>query len=252
METLPTRIGVLVPSLDPVVEHDLQRFLPAAASFHVGRLPQSPQGKTATDEGLTRMCDSAPEAARPLAELGAKLILFCCTSASFFRGYGADRALAAQIQDAVGVPALTTSTAVAEVLSALDVQRAFMVTPYRREVNQREQAFFNAHGVEIPAFTSFECQHSHDIDKVTPAEIVARVLENRTAIEACEAVFVSCTALRSMETIERLERELDRPVVTSNAATLWSALARLELDASAVPGGRLFRLPTTTGPVPVA
>ena len=29
METLPTRIGVLVPSLDPVVEHDLQRFLPA-------------------------------------------------------------------------------------------------------------------------------------------------------------------------------------------------------------------------------
>ena len=30
METLPTRIGVLVPSLDPVVEHDFQRFLPAA------------------------------------------------------------------------------------------------------------------------------------------------------------------------------------------------------------------------------
>ena len=70
MQTLPTRIGVLVPSLDPVVEHDFQRFLPAAASFHIARLDQPTTAKPANDESLTRMCDLAPERARSLADLG--------------------------------------------------------------------------------------------------------------------------------------------------------------------------------------
>ena len=152
MHTLPVRIGVLMPSLDPVVEHDFQRFLPAAASFHVARLDQPATARPASDESLTRMCDQAPERARPLADLGAELILFCCTSASFFRGFGWDRELAGRIEAATGVPALTTSSAVAEAFAALGVRRAFMVTPYPRSINEREQAFFNAHGVEIPAF----------------------------------------------------------------------------------------------------
>ena len=42
-----------------------------------------------------------------------------------------------------------------------------MVTPYPGAVNEREQAFFRAGGVDIAAFTSFECRHSHEIDKVT-------------------------------------------------------------------------------------
>ena len=116
-----------------------------------------------------------------------------------------------------------------------------MVTPYGRSINEREQAFFNAHGVEIPAFTAFECEHSHDIDKVTPSAIVERVLAHRAAIDNCDGVFVSCTALRSMETVEHLEAELDKPVVTSNASALWAALRRLNIDGHDVPAGRLYR-----------
>ena len=242
MHTLPVRIGVLVPSLDPVVEHDFQRYLPGSASFHVARLDQSITGRPATDESLAAMCAQAPERAQSLADLGAELILFCCTSASFFRGFGWDRELAGRIEAAVGVPALTTSSAVAEALAALGVRRAFMVTPYPRAVNERERAFFDAHGVEIPAFTSFECAYSHDIDKVTPGAIVERVLAHRAAIDDCAGVFVSCTALRAMETVEHLEAALDKPVVTSNASALWAALRRLDIDATGVPGGRLYRL----------
>ena len=243
MQTLPARIGVLVPSLDPVVEHDFQRFLPAAASFHVARLDQPIDSRPGNDTSLTRMCDQAPELAQPLADLGAELILFCCTSASFFKGFGWDRELAGRIEAAVGVPALTASSAVAEAFAALGIRRAFMVTPYGRSTNAREQAFFNAHGVEIPAFTSFECRHSRDIDKVTPDAIVERVLAHRAAIDDCDGVFVSCTALRAMETVdvEHLEAELDRPVVTSNASALWAALRRLDIDGHGVPAGRLYR-----------
>ena len=252
MQTLPTRIGVLVPSLDPVVEHDFQRFLPASASFHVARLEQAATARPARDESLARMCDQAPERAQPLADLGAELILFCCTSASFFKGLGWDRELARRIEEVVGVPALTTSSAVAEAFAALGVRRAFMVTPYPRSANEREQVFFSDHGVEIPEFTSFECEHSHDIDQVTPGAIVERVLAHRAAIDACDGVFVSCTALRAMETVDHLEAELDKPVITSNASALWAALRRLDIDGYGVPAGRLFRRATKADPARAA
>ena len=250
MQTPPVRIGVLVPSLDPVVEHDFQRFMPAAASFHVVRLDQSASSTPANDESLARMCDQAPERARPLADLGAELVMFCCTSGSFLEGFGWDRELARRIEEVAGVPALTTSSAVAEALAALGVRRAFMVTPYPRAANERERAFFNAHGVEIPAFASFECARSRDIDKVTPDAIVERVLAHRAAIDDCDGVFVSCTALRAMETVEHLEAELDRPVVTSNASALWAALRRLDVDGHDVPAGRLFRTEAEPGSAP--
>ena len=51
---------------------------------------------------------------------------------------------------------------------------------------------------------------------------------------------MSCTALRAMETVEHLEAELDKPVVTSNASALWAALRRLDIDGCGVPAGRLY------------
>lgn len=52
------------------------------------RLTQPIESETVAEESLTRMCDAAPDAARPLADLGVRLVVFCCTSASFFKGYG--------------------------------------------------------------------------------------------------------------------------------------------------------------------
>lgn len=52
-----------------------------------------------------------------------------------------------------------------------------------------------------------------------------------------DGVFVSCTNYRTFEVMDRLEADLDKPVVTSNQATLWDVLGELGVDASShVPG----------------
>ena len=60
-------------------------------------------------------------------------------------------------------------------------------------------------------------------------------------------LFLTCTGLRSVDVVETLERELDRPVITSNSTALWLALARLGVDMSKVKAGRLFRLRPDVG-----
>lgn len=56
-----------------------------------------------------------------------------------------------------------------------------------------------------------------------------------------QAIFISCTNLRTLEIIESLEKKLGKPMVTSNSASLWKML-RVIQDPRAIPGaGRLFR-----------
>ena len=56
-----------------------------------------------------------------------------------------------------------------------------------------------------------------------------------------EALFISCSNLRTLDIIDALERESGKPVVTSNQAAMWGTLRKIG-DKRAVPGaGRLFR-----------
>ena len=39
-----------------------------------------------------------------------------------------------------------------------------------------------------------------------------------------EAIFISCTGLHTFEIIDSLEQDLQKPVITSNQATIWNLL----------------------------
>jgi maleate isomerase len=54
-----------------------------------------------------------------------------------------------------------------------------------------------------------------------------------------EAVFVSCTNLPTYDVIAKLEAELDKPVLTANQVTIWSALVLAGRTAIG-PGQRLL------------
>ena len=218
------RLGVLVGDTDPIVEFDLQRFLPRHVSFHVGRLDMPSDARLAAADSSQMMCDCAPHAARKVAAAEVDFFIFACTSASFLHGDGWDRQVAQSITDATGVPATTTATAVADALEAIGARRIFMATPYSQEVNAREVAFLGRHGVEVSRQLSFGCTKSRDVSHVPVDRIRDRLLAQGAEISKAGALFVSCTMLRAMEIAEWLEEKLGVPVVTSNSAAMWAML----------------------------
>ncbi|HEU4362939.1 MAG TPA: Asp/Glu/hydantoin racemase, partial [Mycobacterium sp.] len=44
-----------------------------------------------------------------------------------------------------------------------------------------------------------------------------------------EAIFVSCTNLRTYDIIDPLEKMLGKPILTANQLTMWACLGRMEL-----------------------
>ena len=242
------RIGLLIPAADPMSEADFHRHLPSGLTFHATRLYESETSTASTLDNLDELVGSAPQAAKLVALIDPELIVFCCTSASLYKGSGWDKEVAKMITDATGIPATTTSTSVVEAHKALGLNDVFMITPYRDLTNRLEAEFLKAHGVEVTEFTSFHCDRSKDLGNVTCEQILEKALENRATIEDAGGLFISCTALPAFEMIEYLEAKLGVPVVSSNQATLWNTLNILKVDSSRIPGGRLFRLADTHRP----
>jgi len=55
-------------------------------------------------------------------------------------------------------------------------------------------------------------------------------------------LFISCTNFRAIEVIGLLERETEKPVVTSNQAGLWCALRSLGITDPLAGYGRLLEI----------
>jgi maleate isomerase len=236
------RVGVLVGDADPLVEFDLQRFLPPTVAFHVGRLDMPRTPKLSASESLKMMVEAAPRAALKVALAEPEFFLFACTSASFFAGPGHDHDAAESITRATGLTAVSTATAVIEALKALKVNRVFLATPYPEETNRLEIEFLARWGVEVREQFSFGCSLSREVSRIAPRCVRETILTRAPQIRAAGALFVSCTMLRALEVSEDLEKALEVPVVTSNSAAIWTILRRLEIPTGSVRCGRLFRL----------
>ena len=55
-----------------------------------------------------------------------------------------------------------------------------------------------------------------------------------------EALFVSCTALPVLNIINKLEKKLNKPVVSSNQALIWDSLMIISENNNVTGFGKLF------------
>ncbi|MFQ5774960.1 MAG: aspartate/glutamate racemase family protein [Kiloniellaceae bacterium] len=228
------RIGLMVPTGNSVMEPEFNRMAPDGVSVHANRVYL----KDVTPQSLAGMEAHAAESARGLASIRIGVLAFGCTSGSFVGGKGYDEKLIRLMEDATGIPATTTTTAVVRALRLIGVRRIALATPYSDEVTALEARFLEDHGFEVTRRAAGGIVEVADIQECEPhaAYDSARAVDNDRA----EAVFISCTGLRTLEIIERLEADLGKPVVTSNQATFAESLRILGVREVRPGFGSLF------------
>ena len=235
------RIGVMVPSTNTTCEADFNMVVPRDVTVHGHRLWMT---NDATGDGAyERMNDEIETGARYLATGKVDVIAYGCTTGSFYRGPGWDREMLALITRAAGVPAVATTPSVVEALRAFGARRLSVATPYPEWNNERLRAYLEAQGFEVlnvegePRAAAAGNQGINDQPPESVVEFAARVCRPEA-----DALLCSCTAWRSVEAVDALERRTARPVVTSNQATIWAALRALGVDHAVRGFGRLFAL----------
>ena len=232
------RFGVLAPPGNTALERELPPLLPAGVVSNHNRL--SRPGASITADSLLRMAESIERAAHDLAQAYPEIILYGCTSGSFLAGIGREAEVAQRIADLARIPAVTTSTAVIAALRALKARKIFLATPYPDDINLHEIAFLEHYGIAVSKWDAFRCQTSEAIREVSSEQVRDLVLRHRDEIKGCDAVFISCTNLLAIDQIPHLERELDKPVMSSNQASLWAVLRHMDIDTRGIAAGHLL------------
>lgn len=227
-----TRLGVVVPSSNTTVETELSAVLPADVSLHVARMPLE---RVTVDE-LDAMADDAESAAGRLADASVDVVAYACTTGSLLHGPGFDTELEDRLAAAADAPAVATARSVLRAFDVLDAETIAPVTPYTDDLNEREVDFLAAEGVSVASVDGRGIESNLEIGGLTGADARTQVLHAVDDPDSVDAVFVSCTNYATFDVSASLEAELDVPVVSSNAATLWDALATIETATTPVPG----------------
>jgi maleate cis-trans isomerase len=179
---------------------------------------------------MNRMNDEIEAGARYLATAKVDVIAYGCTTGSFFRGPGWDREMIELMQRAAGVPAVATTPSVVEALRSFGARKISVATPYPEWNNQKLRAYLEAMGFEVlnvDAEPHAARAGNQGINDQEPEVIVE--FATRACRPEADALLCSCTAWRSVEAVDELERRTGKPVVTSNQANIWAALRKLGL-----------------------
>lgn len=214
-------IGLVYIASSWVMEADFINLAPPGVLTHT---TQVSLGGAVTVENLSKVGDQAVEGARRLAEAPVDSVILGCTSGSFIKGLGYDQEIIRRMREAAGrdVPTTTTATAVVEALRTLGARKVSVATPYPDAVNQRAIAFLEANGFKVTNLVGLGINDDPTINR-QPLEKVYALTKQADTSDA-DVAFISCTAFRSVDIIDALEKDLGKPVISSNQASFWHAL----------------------------
>ena len=213
------RIGLVALSNDYVMERDFMNMRPSDdVAIFTSRIANTPD---CTVETLQIMAPHITEATALLVPEGRlDVVAYGCTSGTAVLGFDKVQSL---IQAArPGIACATPMTASIQALNQLKANRIAVLTPYVDDVNSEIARYITEQGKIICSFSSFKIAENEQMAKLSPQSIYKAALAADR--DDADALFISCTAIRAVEVIERIEQKLGKPVIGAVQAIFWQSL----------------------------
>ncbi len=231
-------LGLIVLQSDETIEVEFREFTGLDGVSLLQSRIQS--GSEVTTETLARMEAEIPASVGLLPQAASfDVIGYACTSGATIIG---EEKVTAAIQRAKpGVAATNPLTAVKAAFRALGVTRIGFVTPYIAGVSAAMRRNLEASNFHIATFGSFEQSDEHTVARIASSSVLQAILHIGGAHD-CEAVFASCTNLRTVDVIEEAEAKLGKPVISSNQALAWHMLRLAGISDKPSGFGTLYKI----------
>jgi len=229
------RIGLIALASDFMIEKDFVNVIKDKnIDFFVNRIKCY---NPLTSENLIKMSEEVTNVTSDiLPDEKIDCVVYGCTSGTIAAGH---ESIEKKIKLAKPEAKVTTpSTAAITALKKLNIKKISIFTPYPKKLNDEVVEFFRNEKFEITSNSYFDIESDIDIGKVDP-DYLYDVLINMDHKDA-DALFVSCTALPVLSIIDRLEKKINKFVLSSNQVLIWDTLKKIGKNNSINGFGKLF------------
>jgi maleate isomerase len=229
------RIGLIALASDFMIEKDFISVIKEKnIDFFVNRIECY---NPLTSENLIKMSEKVTEVTKDiLPNQKIDCIVYGCTSGTIAAGYNS---IEKKIKLAKPEAKVTTpSTAAIKALKKLNIKNISIFTPYSKKLNDDVVEYFKKENFNVTSNSYFDIESDFDIGKVDQ-NYLYEVL-SKVDLNGADALFVSCTALPVLPIIDKLEKKLNKIVLSSNQALIWDTLENIGKNNSIKGFGKLF------------
>ena len=234
------KIGLIVPPTNTVNEAEWARMVPEGVTVHVTRMKL--HADSSSPAGERQLYADVEKATRDLAAASLDAIAYGCTAGSMVMPLAKLTDFMREV--AGGIPCVATAPSLVHACGVLGLARVAVATPYHDTLNDHERHFLGANGIATVAVKGLGIGAGGPHEYVRIARVPKEeVLAHARSVDRPDAagLIISCTDIAALEAIPRLERELGKPVVTSNQATFWAALRAAGIGDRFESFGRLLK-----------
>ena len=191
-----------------------------------------------TNETLAKMADDITDVTKDiLPDQKIDCVAYGCTSGTIAAGYDV---IEKNVKLAKPEAKVTTPiTSAIKALKAFNISKVSVFTPYTKSINDSVVNYFNKENIAVNGLTYFDIESDLDIGKVDE-EYLFEVL-SKINLEDSEALFVSCTALPVLSIIDKLEKKMNKVILSSNQTLIWESLNAIGYKNSIEGFGKLFK-----------
>jgi maleate isomerase len=174
-----------------------------------------------TNQTLAKMANDITDVAKDiLPDQKIDCVAYGCTSGTVAAGYDTIKLKINLAKPDAKVTTPITSTIKA--LKKLNIKKISIFTPYTKSINDSVVNYFKKENISVISLTYFDIASDLDIGKVDDNHLF-EVL-SKIDLEDSDALFVSCTALPVLSIIDKLEKKLNKIVLSSNQTLIWDTL----------------------------
>ncbi|MEC5188516.1 maleate isomerase [Geobacillus thermodenitrificans] len=223
------RVGLIVPAGNTTIEVDFYEHLSQIATVHATRIA-GPSG-VESEEGMDLFNLHIERAANELARAKVDVVVYGFTTGSFYRGQQFTQELLNRISKTAGVPAVTPSSAILKALHFLNAKRIFIVTPYTVWNNTVLINYLQETDYKIVGLKGDSRNPAQAIKTPLWNQEPEEIVEHISAVDIppkVDVLLCPCTAWRTVEVIEELEKIVKIPVITANQAVIWETALLLK------------------------
>ena len=230
-----SKVGLIALSTDFMIEKDFKKIIENMnIDLFVNRIRSY---YPLTKENLIKMGENVTEVSKDiLPDEKLDCVVYGCTSGTIASGYDSIKNKINLAKPEAKV--VTPSSAAVNALRKIKVKKISIFTPYSEKLNNDVVDYFKKENFIVTSNSYFDISYDNDIAKVDP-DYLFEVITKMDLGEA-EAVFLSCTNLPALNIVDKLEKKLNKIVLSSNQVLIWDTLQNIKKTEPVNGFGKLF------------